>query len=558
MGRAPRTPGMARARRMYARHAEAARLGIPVEELPEFEARSREPGGRTRRELLAGGAALAGGVALATSPALSLAKALRGPSTNPRIAIVGAGLAGLRCAHELWMSNPANPVGATVYDANPERPGGRCWTLRGFFADGLESEHGGSFINSNQHSIRRLAAGLGLEEELVNGGDLLSGEEVYWIEGSRYTYEEANEDWGQFGYRAFHRAIRELATPMGEQRLDSMSVPEWLDSTPIGSGSRFGRLMLANVVTENGGDPEDMSALDLIEVTGNNRRASLSPIPGDDERFHIVGGNDQVVSRMIAQLPGGVVKSGHQLVALRANADGSSSLVFDVSGGVIREVRADVVVLALPFSTLRLVDLSRSGLSPAKLNVIETFGMGSNAKIHVELTHKTWPALGYSGATYGEWDAFCCAWDDSVASGSAAEPALFLGFPGGHVGRSTLTGEAHGPAPAIDVQWLLSQIELLYPGTQAAYTGRAYEDHWALDPWVRGAYSYCRVGQASSYGALAARSEGQVHFVGEHTSVSNQGFLDGAVQTGERAAGEILRRLGRGSARSRAQLQPSG
>ena len=59
---------------------------------------------------------------------------------------------------------------------------------------------------------------------------------------------------------------------------------------------------------------------------------------------------------------------------------------------------ADYVVLALPFSTLRDVELSRSGLPADKRRVIRTMGMGTNAKIHLEVSHKTWPALGYSGA----------------------------------------------------------------------------------------------------------------------------------------------------------------
>ena len=78
----------------------------------------------------------------------------------------------------------------------------------------------------------------------------------------------------------------------------------------------------------------------------------------------------------------------------------------------------------------------------------------------------------------------------------------------------------------------------------AAFTGLAYEDHWALDPWVKGAYSYYRVGQASSYGAIAARTEGRILFAGEHTSIINIGFLDGAVETGERAARRLLAKLG--------------
>jgi monoamine oxidase len=168
-------------------------------------------------------------------------------------------------------------------------------------------------------------------------------------------------------------------------------------------------------------------------------------------------------------------------------------------------------------------------------------GMGSNAKIHLELTHKTWPALGFSGATYGEWHRLACGWDDCVQLGPGAKPALFLAFPGGRVGRTGLTGGAHGAAPDADVRWALGEIDHVFPGTSAAYNGRAYEDHWALDPWVRGAYSYYRVGQASTYGQLAAASEGRFLFAGEHTSIENIGFLDGAVETGERAA----RRLGR-------------
>ncbi len=200
-------------------------------------------------------------------------------------------------------------------------------------------------------------------------------------------------------------------------------------------------------------------------------------------------------------------------------------------------------MFALPFSTLRDVDLSKSGLSAEKRRVIRTMGMGSNAKVHLELTHKTWPALGYSGATYGEWQRLACGWDDTVQLGASASPALYLAFPGGHVGASGLSGAAHGPAPAADVSFALGEIEHVFPGTSAAFTGRAYEDHWALDQWVHGAYSYYRVGQAESYGKIAGATESRMLFAGEHTSIVNIGFLDGAVETGERAARRLLRKL---------------
>ena len=137
--------------------------------------------------------------------------------------------------------------------------------------------------------------------------------------------------------------------------------------------------MMANTVTENGGDPADQSALDLIELLTGNPRSSLQPLPGDDERFHIVGGNDQLVSGMIAQLPAGALQLGRALVAVRERSDRSLTLSFE-SGRRTQDVTVDWLVLAPPFSTLRDVELSRSGLSDEKRRVIRTMGMGSNAR----------------------------------------------------------------------------------------------------------------------------------------------------------------------------------
>src|SRR5262249_35141912 len=148
------------AQRAFAVHEQAGRTGVAVEEI---DARP----GLTRRELLGAGAGLAAGAALAAPPARALARLARSTQA-PRIAVVCAGLAGLRCAHLLWTGTPGRPVAATVYEANPDRAGGRCWTLRGFFSAGLETEHGGSFLNTNQLAVRSLAAQLGLAEEVAD------------------------------------------------------------------------------------------------------------------------------------------------------------------------------------------------------------------------------------------------------------------------------------------------------------------------------------------------------------------------------------------------------
>jgi monoamine oxidase len=177
------------------------------------------------------------------------------------------------------------------------------------------------------------------------------------------------------------------------------------------------------------------------------------------------------------------------------------------------------------------------------VKVIDTMGMGTDAKVQLELTRKTWPALGYAGATYGEWDGLACGWDGSVQLGPDASPALFACFPGASFGLYGLTGAAHGPTPHADVKWALGELDRVYPGTKDVYAGRSYEDHWALDPWVKGAYSYYRVGQYTTYGKIAQAPQRPYLFAGEHTSIENIGFLDGALETGEEAAKQLLKYL---------------
>ncbi len=539
--RSARTPLTAGLRRLFAIHESAAARRLPVDAvLEELEHRTMERRRLSRRRFLGGAAVAGAGLAFGPAATRALASVRSGSSPNrPRIAVVGAGLAGLRCSHVLWTRHHLR---STLYEGHPDRIGGRCWSLRDYFSNGLITEHGGAFIDSNQNAALDLAAELGLQLEDYNGGELIGLPEVYWFDGGYYTYAQASADWEAFGYKAFHDAVRESNRAPGLARLDALSAPEWLDETPIGSASRFGKLMLANTVSENGGDPGEQSALDLIGLTGVNPRSSLDPLPGYDEKWHVVGGNDQLVHGMAGALPPGTVQPGHRLVALRENSDGSHTLTFDVDGST-RDVVADHVALALPFTLLRDVDLTRARFTAAKLRVIDSLGMGSNAKIHLEVAEKTWARHGFNGVAYTDHESFDVCWDDSVPLGRDGAPALLLAFPGANAGRNTLTGDAHGPSPDRDAQWFLDRIDPIFPGTRAAFTGAAYEDHWVRDPWVRGAYSFYKVGQYATFGPIAAAAQGRVHFAGEHTSINNQGFLDGAVETGARVAREIVAEL---------------
>ena len=385
---------------------------------------------------------------------------------------------------------------------------------------------------------------LGLTLEDYNGGELIGLPEIYWFNGGYYTYAEASADWEHFGFAAFHNAIRKSNTDAGMARLDSLSAPEWLDETPIGSTSRFGQLMLSNTVSENGGDPGDQSALDLIGLTGVNPRSSLDPLPGYDEKWHVVGGNDQMVHGMAGQLPAASIQMGHRLMALRENSDASYTLTFEVDGhNRRRRCRLRHPRAAVHHAARRRPQPRRLQRRKAARHQHDGHGLEredprrgrrrrrGRGTVSTASPTPTGTASTSAGTTWSRSDP-------------TAHPRCCSHF------RVRAPVATRSPAPRTvrrrqrDTNWFLDRIEPIFPGTRAAFTGASYEDHWARDPWVKGAYSFYKVGQ---YAALRrhrrAQTQGRVHFAGEHTSINNQGFLDGAVETGVRAAKQIVAQL---------------
>jgi monoamine oxidase len=265
----------------------------------------------------------------------------------------------------------------------------------------------------------------------------------------------------------------------------------------------------------------------LLGYSGQGQMRIFGP---SNEKYHVRGGNDQIAARLAANLKGQITKES-PLTSIRRNADGSYRLAFQ-SGLSTSTVVADQVVLALPFSILRTLDYSGAGFSSRKQTAIQELGMGTNSKLHVQFKDRLWNALGSNGETYAD-TGYQNTWDVTRAQPGAG--GILVNYTGGKIGVGFGSG-----TPSERAAQFLKQIEPVLPGISSRWNGRATIDFWSGYQWTKGSYSYWKVGQYTKFAGSEREAEGNCHFAGEHTSIDFQGYLNGAVESGERAAGEIL------------------
>jgi monoamine oxidase len=424
-------------------------------------------------------------------------------------------------------------VRADVYEAS-NRLGGRCWTLRGVFADGQIAERGGELIDSGHLETKQLCQELRLPLDNLLQAEQNGTEPLYYFDGEPYTYDEAADDFNAV-YQALHADVSAASYPTTHsisteagRALDNMSIAQWIDTrVPGGRASKLGQLLDVAYDIEYGAPCTDQSALNLLYLLGYSGQGKLRLFGPSNEKFHVRGGNDQIVTELAKRLDGQIT-TGAALTAIRRTSAG-----YELAIGS-RIVTADRVVLALPFSTLRAkVDWSGAGFGELKARAIRELGMGTNAKLNVGFSSRHWRALGCNGDTYAD-TGYQATWE--VSRAQAGSSGILVDYFGS--GGATLSGNAGARA-----RTFLTQLEPVLPGITKRWDGRASLDVWTTYPWTLGSYSYYKVGQYQTFGAAESEIEGGVHFCGEHTTQDFQGYLNGAVATGERAAAEVLAAL---------------
>jgi monoamine oxidase len=536
--------------RAYREHAQAERRRGSEDPPFGFEEtleRLERPG-ITRRDALKAGGLLSAGLALAActpSNNETAASATAPASTTPhdaRVVVVGAGLAGMTAAYRL--SQAGVPV--RLYEAR-DRLGGRCWTARGF-ADGQTAEHGGEFIDTRHVHIRQLARdlGLGLDDlwkgyaagagypRIVDGKELSVATTKPVMERVNAAAMASARSIGlvDANGKIDMKAITYPSATVAAVTMDQLSMEEWLDANVHGVvGSDVGDWLDEVMCGWYGLNLSDLSALNWMDY-------SVIPAPGADERWHVHGGNDRIISGVAGRLPADTVTMNAALTAVRRSGDGSYELTFDGVGG---PVVADLVILTLPMTTLRQVDLSAAGFSEQKTAAIRDLAMGYDVKLLLQYDRRpsTFDRWG-GGMEYADPDFV--TWESSVVQPGTA--GLVTVYAGGRTGASWTADTPHGPGPTSLVTDILGRIDQGVPGSASHYNGRSWADLWTRDPWTNGAYAAFGPGQYTRFWGGTAEADGNVHFAGEATSTYSQGYLNGGVESGDRAAQEVLQKLG--------------
>jgi monoamine oxidase len=329
-------------------------------------------------------------------------------------------------------------------------------------------------------------------------------------------------------------------------------VYDWIEQyVEGGHNAPLGHLLDAGCTGYFGLDAAEQSSLNLVYLFGSHDPArdatTPRPLQGSSK---IAGGNEQLPLSIARSLPQGCINLRHQLVAIDRKSATSLILTFATADG-LSDVQCERAILTLPFSTLRKVDYQRAGFNPLKQVAIEQLGYGTISKLCLQFDRPYWYENGpwprhHGGFVITDLD-IQTLWDTSI--GQTGSHGLLVDYTSGH------RGAAFAPSPAYSTaddssniqryaQNCLQQLERVFPGISAHYTGRAALSYATGDPNLLGSYSCWRVGQYTQFGGYEGTRQGPIYFAGEHCSVEFQGFMEGAAREGARAAWEIVQDLG--------------
>ncbi len=443
------------------------------------------------------------------------------------VAVIGAGLAGLMAARVI------TAVGRSVIVLEARgRVGGKTYTR--LAADGTPIDLGGQWIGPTQDHVEALALELGLKTFPTYD----MGENIEIRQGQRHQYAGAIPTADPQVAMATVELLLELnlmaqqvplATPWTANDAaswDAQTVQHWLESH-VESGAV--RILLTQVVRAVFSvEPRDLSLLHFLFYV--HSAGSLNQLVGvtrgaQERRFY--EGAQTLANRMADELGDRVILDA----PVRMITQDDQGVRIDAGDTIVTARRAILALAPTLAGRIRY----NPPLPARRDQLTQRMPMGTVIKVQCLYPTAFWRADGLSGQVLSDEDALGLTFDNSPPSG---RPGILLGFMEGDAGRQWSDGD-----PAARRALVLASLAK-YFGPAAATPTEYFEQVWAREEYSRGGYAgYMPPGVWTSYGEALHAPCGRLHWAGTETSPIWNGYMEGAIRSGERAAAEVLSAL---------------
>ena len=446
------------------------------------------------------------------------------PTSQTDVVIIGAGLAGLTAARTLTAAG----VDVVVLEAR-DRVGGRTYTRPA--RDGTLIDHGGQWIGPMQDRLAALAEAVGVTTFRTYD----SGNHIEYKNGRHTLYSGAIPTGDPLVTMEVVEALLNVSLMASEVPLDApwtapsadewdaQTVATWMEKN-ISSGDVRNLFALA-IQAVFSVEPRDVSFLHFLFYihSGGNLNALLSVTRGAQEsRFS--GGSQAIANKMAEELGERVVLNAP------VHTIGQDNTGVLVESDALH-VTAQRAIIAIP-PTLAGRLRYRPALPGYRDQLTQRIPMGTVIKVHCLYETPFWREKGLSGQVVSDGGIMRITFDNSPESG---KPGVLLGFIEGDEGR--IWGRRSLQERRAAVLACLAR----YFGEKAGQPYEYLEQNWADEEYTRGCYAgIMPPGVWTAYGEALRAPIGRLHWAGTETATVWNGYMDGAIQSGERAAAEVL------------------
>uniref|UniRef100_A0A8C4HZD1 Amine oxidase n=1 Tax=Dicentrarchus labrax TaxID=13489 RepID=A0A8C4HZD1_DICLA len=438
------------------------------------------------------------------------------PRNTYDVIVVGGGISGLSAA-KLLKANGLSPV---VLEAR-DRVGGRTFTVRNRETKWVDL--GGAYIGPTQNRILRLASEYDVKTYKVNEQESL----VHYVNGKSYPFKGSFPPmWNPIVLLDFNNLWRTM-DEMGKEipreapwraphaeEWDKMTMQQLFEKICWTSTVRHFATLFVNVNVTS--EPHEVSALWFlwyVKQCGGTMRIFSTSNGGQERKF--VGGSSQISECMAKEL-GDQVKL--QSPVYRIDQSGDMVVVETLDKQIYT---AKYVIVATP-PGLNLKMHFNPELPPLRNQLISRVPMGSVIKCMVYYKENFWRKKGYCGS-------------------------MVIEEEGAPISLTLDDTKPDGTVPAIMGLKRICEIYSRVLGSEEALHPVHYEEkNWCEEEYSGGCYTaYFPPGILTQYGKVLREPVGRLYFAGTETATEWSGYMEGAVQAGERAAREVMCALGK-------------